>query len=166
MWLSRRQFLLSSLSFAGLSACGFTPVYGPGGTGNRLLGKVAVDAPESPGDYIFNRRFEERMGRPGAAPYTLSVSKSVDQQSLGSTTTGNTTRYRLLGRARYALRDTGTGAILLDGKTDAFSGYSTTGSTVATLAAERDATERLMILLADQVIDKLILQAYDLPDEA
>ncbi|WP_425098122.1 LPS assembly lipoprotein LptE [Tropicibacter sp. S64] len=164
MWLSRRQFVLSGLAFAGLSACGFTPVYGPGGTGNRLLGKVALDTPETPGDYLFNRRFEERMGR-ASGPYLLSVSKSVDQQDLGSTTSGNTTRYRLLARAQYALKDAG-GVILLSGKTDAFSGYSTTGSTVATLAAERDATERLMILLADQVIDRLILDAYDLPDEA
>ncbi|WP_136440007.1 LPS assembly lipoprotein LptE [Pacificoceanicola onchidii] len=164
MWLSKRKFLLSTLSLAGLSACGFSPVYAPGGSGNRLLNQVALDAPEAPNDYLFNRRFEERMGR-ASGPYLLSVSKSVDQQDLGSTTTGNTTRYRLLGRANYVLKDA-TGAILTSGKTDAFSGYSTTGSTVATLAAERDASERLMILLADQVIDKLILSAGDWPNEA
>ncbi|MFZ7092337.1 LPS assembly lipoprotein LptE [Primorskyibacter sp. 2E233] len=146
-----------------LGGCGFTPVYGPEGAGNRLMGRIALDAPKTPNDYIFNRRFEERLGRVSSAPYILSVIKKTDQQDLGSTSSGNTTRYRLLGRANYTLKDAATGAVLLQGRTESFTGYSTTGSTVATLAAERDAGERLMIILADQVIDKLILQASDLP---
>ncbi|WGW04992.1 LPS assembly lipoprotein LptE [Tropicibacter oceani] len=163
MWLSKRKFLLGALVL-GLGACGFTPVYGPQGTGNRLLGRIALEAPKTPNDYAFNARFEERMGRASSGPYLLSVKKTVDQQDLGSTSTGNTTRYRLLGRASYSLTDAGTKAVLIEGQTDGFTGYSTTGSTVATLAAERAAEQRLMVILADQVIDKLILQATDLPE--
>ena len=43
---------------------------------------------------------------------------------------------------------------------DNFVGYSATGTTVATLAAKRDATERLMTILADEIV--LQLQASDL----
>lgn len=159
MWsFDRRNLILGALALGG---CGFQPVYGPGGAGNKLLGRIALDAPDTQDAYVFNRRFEERMGRAINAPYRLSVQLETDQQDLGSTSTGSTTRYRLIGRAIYALRDGDT--LLTEGRSNAFTGYSTTGSTVATLAAERDAGERLMTLLADQVIDQLILDAPDLP---
>ena len=159
MWsCKRRTFLASSLALAG---CGFTPVYGPGGAGNRLTGQVALADADTPARYLFNRRFEERMGR-ASGPYALAVTLQTDDQDLGTTSTGSITRYRILGRAFYELRDAG-GETLIDGRTTAFTGYSTTGSTVATLAAERDARERLMTILADQVIDALLLRADTLP---
>lgn len=103
------------------------------------------------------------MGRASSPRYRLSVRLSADQTGLGSISSGATTRYRIDGEAVYALRDAATDVPLLSGKTRAFTGYSTSGSTVATLSGERDATERLMVILADQVIDALLLDAPDLP---
>ena len=40
-----------------------------------------------------------------------------------------------------------------------FTGYSATGSTVETLAGERDAFERLMRILADQIAARLLATA-------
>lgn len=154
-WCNRRTLLLSPLA---LAACGFTPVYGPQGGGTALQSAVLLPKPGNENAYHFNRRFEERMGRaaPGA-PYSLTLRIQTDDQDIGSTSAGNTTRYRLIGRAFFSLVDTATGATLFEGRTNAFTGYSTTGSTVATRAAETDASERLMVLLADQVIDDLLL---------
>lgn len=154
-WSNRRTLLLGPLA---LAACGFTPVYGPQGGGTGLQNAVLLPKPGNEAAYYFNRRYEERMGRaaPGA-PYSLSLQLQTDDQDIGSTSAGNTTRYRLIGRAFFSLVDTATGKTLFEGRTNAFTGYSTTGSTVATRAAETDATERLMILLADQVIDDLLL---------
>ena len=161
---NRRFFLLAT---AALGGCGFTPVYGPEGGGNRLLNRIMLDQPDSLYEYAFARRFEERLGRGGtAAPYRLTVAISTEKQGLGSTTSGYTTRFRTDGRAVYALRDMVTNETLIEGRTEAFTGFSTTGSTVATLASERDAGERLMTILADQVIDQLILAAEDLPADA
>ena len=50
---------------------------------------------------------------------------------------------------------TATGQILASGTVTDFVGYSAAGSTVSTLASERDATERLMVLLSDQIITRL-----------
>jgi LPS-assembly lipoprotein len=49
------------------------------------------------------------------------------------------------------------------GRVSDFTGFSATGSTVATLAAERDATARLMVILADQIVDRLVISASGLP---
>ena len=156
----RRLFLLSALA---LGACGFSPVYGPQGTGARLQGQIAVEAPVKQVNYLLNRRIEERLGRGAPGRYALSVRIVTESDGFGTTSDGSTTRYRLTGEANYVLRDIASNVVLAERKTVAFTGYSASGSNVATLAAERDATERLMVILADQIVDQLLLMSDDLP---
>ena len=55
MWSpDRRAVLLGLLAVSGLAACGLSPVYGPGGGGGKLFGKVR------PRDIV--TRFEARLG--------------------------------------------------------------------------------------------------------
>ncbi len=68
---------------------------------------------------------------------------------------GNTRRFDLKGTVDYALRDLTTGQIVTSGKVENFTGYSATGTTVATLAGEQDAQVRLMTILADQIVTRL-----------
>lgn len=146
------------LSPLALAACGFEAVYGPQGGGVAFQDAVQLPKPKTEPAYLFNRRFEERLGRAAAgAPYSLTLQLQTDDQGIGSTSGGSTTRFRLIGRAFFSLVETATAETLYEGRTNAFTGYSTTGSTVATRAAETDAMERLMTLLADQVIDDLLL---------
>ena len=56
----------------------------------------------------------------------------------------------------WALADLATGARLTGGRVDNFTSYSATGSTVASLAAEEDASLRLMRILADQIVARLL----------
>jgi hypothetical protein len=67
------------------------------------------------------------------------------------------------GAIDYSLTDRGTGARLAGGRVHSFTAYSATGSTVAGLAAEEDAAYRLMRILADQVVARLIATAASLP---
>ena len=62
----------------------------------------------------------------------------------------------------YTLRRTNSDAVFKNGKVQHFTSYSASGTTVATLAAKRDASVRLMTILADQIIDQLLLIAEDL----
>lgn len=160
MWSPDRRLFL--LGLGALAACGFTPAYGPQGGGGKLLGAVALPDPDSRDEYDFNLRFEERMGR-GTGPFALLRGISVNSTGLGSLSDGQTTRYQLTGRATYALTRVGGSEPLISGHTDAFTGYSATGSSASRQASERDAHRRLMILLADQVIDRLLIDADMLP---
>jgi LPS-assembly lipoprotein len=158
----RRIFLLSSLA---LGACGFTPAYGPGGGAQRLQNAIALTDPVGRDGYLLNQRLEERLGRGGdTARYRMNVTPQVTQIGMGSTSQGLTTRFQLTGKAKYMLTDPATGSVLLEGQVASFTGYSATGTTVATLAAERDARRRLMVILADQVVDKLLMAASGLPE--
>ncbi|MBJ6372885.1 LPS assembly lipoprotein LptE [Sedimentitalea arenosa] len=144
----RRAVLLMPLA---LAACGFQPVYGPGGTAGALYGKVRVDAPDGINTYLLVRRLEEQLGRSGDPTYRLSMVLATSIQGQAITAEGDITFFSIVGRIDYELRDIASDRVLTTGQVDNFAGYSATGDTVETLAAQRNARERLMVILADQV---------------
>ena len=157
MWLlNRRTFLLGAVALGGASACGFTPVYGPKGEARALLNAVAVDPPRDREGYLLVRHIEERLGRATAPTYGLSIAIKLDQERMAITDDNIAARFNLLGKATYALRDLSTGEVVTTGIVESFTGYSTTGSTAATQAASRNASERLMTILGDKVITRLM----------
>ena len=80
------------------------------------------------------------MIKPGAAVIDVGVSR---------------TEAGIVGDVDFALRNISTGQVVTSGNVENFTGYSATGSTVATLAAERDAQKRLMVMLAEQLVTRL-----------
>ena len=156
---SRRSLLALPLA---LVACGFTPVYGTDGAGAKLRGQVLVQEPLTQADYLLTRHLETRHGRSGtAARYALDLAIDTIEEGLAINAAGDITRFNLIGKVDYALRDTATGAVITSGKVQNFTAYATTGTPVATLAAKRDAIERLMVILGDQITARLY--AADLP---
>jgi len=158
---NRRRFGVV-LAAAALAGCGFTPVYGPDGTGAALLGQLSLDPPQDRNDYLLQRRIEERLGQATAGAWRLSTQIKTEDIGLGFTTDGDITRYNINGTTDYTLRRTGSSEIFRQGKIQHFTSYSATGTTVATLAAKRDAEVRLMTILADQIIDQLLIMSEDL----
>jgi LPS-assembly lipoprotein len=142
-----------------LGACGFTPVYAPGGAGAALRGQVLVDPPSDREGFLLVRELENRLGRPTAPTYRLAIELFVEEEALAITAAGDITRYNLVGTATYTLSPLGDDSTVTTGTVNNFTGYSATGSTVETLAAERDARERLMTILADQITTRLYATA-------
>ena len=156
---NRRSLLALPLA---LAACGFSPVYGPDGSGSKLRGQVFVQEPSTQAGYLLTQHLETRLGRGATAQrYALDINISTEEDGLAVNTAGDITRFNLVGRVEYALRDTTAGTIVTSGKVENFTAYSATGTTVASLAAERNAVERLMVILGDQITARLF--AADLP---
>lgn len=158
--VTRRAVLLGLLALAG---CGLQPVYGPGGGGGKLFGRVRPRDPDTPIDFVFNRRLAERLGPDEAAVYDLDYRISVGVVAQAITPDEVTTRYSLNGTADFALTGPG-GAVVTQGRVSSFTSYSTTGTTISTLTAEGDARQRLGLMLADQVVTRLLAAATSLPD--
>ena len=154
MSLFDRRTLLLMLP-AALAACGFTPVYAPGGSADRLRGRVEVAAPESVDAFYLVQSLEGQLGRAALPEFRLSLTLSTQSQGQAITASNETTRYSLVGRVDYALTRIDGDEEVASGSVDNFTGYSATGSTVDTLAAERDARERLMLILAEQITTQL-----------
>ncbi len=155
----RRSLMLMPLA---LAACGFEPVYAPGGSGTALDGRVAVSEPKTPEAFLLVQNLERQLGRSATSTsdYNLDVKVSTTTRSAAITTSNETNRYTIDGRATYALKSNQTGQILASGSVADFVAYSAAGSTVSTLADERDAIERLMVILSDQIVTRL----YTTPD--
>lgn len=158
---SRR--LLIGAGLALLAGCGFAPAYAPGGAGAALMGQVEVAAPDDRVSYLMTRELETRLGRASDPRYALSHDMAIVPQAIAIDRSNVTLRFNLLGQARYALRDLSTDTVLVSGEVSNFTGYSTTGTTVAVQASERDAEARLVSVLVDQILTEVLAT---LPDTA
>lgn len=161
MWSSsRRSFLILPLA---LAACGFTPANAPGGAGTRLQARVRAKDPTDKNGFDFVERIEERLGRPERPAYDLAYTITTRAVGVGFTINSEISRYNLEGVIDYSLTDRASGDRVAGGQVQSFTAYSATGSTVAGLAAEEDAATRLMRILADQVVARLIAALANLP---
>jgi LPS-assembly lipoprotein len=162
MSLSDRRTLLTLLAAAPLAACGFAPAYAPGGAVAGLVDQVRADDPANRNDFDFVERIEERLGRPERAAYALSYTITTRTVRVGVTPENDTTRFHLEGQVDWALTRRSDDARLASGRERAFTAWFNTGTAVATLTAEQDASYRLMRLLADQIVTRLTA-LQDLP---
>ncbi len=62
----------------------------------------------------------------------------------------------MFGTVRYRVIDLASKRILYEGTTENFTGYSATSLIVGTESVTRDAEQRLMVILADQVVTRLL----------
>jgi LPS-assembly lipoprotein len=156
----RRSVLLMPLA---LAACGFAPAYAPGGGADRLVGTVWVQDPSDKNGFDLVERLEERLGRPRDIRYDLAYTITTEAVGVGITTDNKITRFNLKGVIDYTLTERASGARIAGGRVQSFTAYSATGSTVAGLAAEEDAATRLMRILTDQIVARLIAASASLP---
>ena len=157
MWSPDRRLLLTAAAATAalaLAGCGLTPVHAPGSGANALFGQVRPIDPRNFDDFAFNRRIGERLGPDGGA-YTLAYVLRVGAVPQGITPDEVTTRYSLNGTADFTLTDS-AGHVVTEGRVSNFTSFSATGTTVASLAADVDARERLARMLADQVVTRLL----------
>ena len=152
--LSRRLALLGAA--AALAACAMTPAYGPGGAGTALTGRVQLRDPGDVDTFALNRRLSERLGPEQSAAYALNYRLTTASVAQGITPDEVTTRYSLNGTVDFALTEIATGRVITQDRVSSFTSYSAIGTTIATLTAERDAHDRLMVMLADQVVTRLL----------
>lgn len=163
MWWSR------ALAILALAGCGFTPVYGPGGAAEGLRGRIEVAPPADPTGYVLVRRLEDRLGRGTAPLYALDAQLRLDDEGLGITPEQEITRIQVEGELAYTLTEIATGRVIDRGVMSSFTGYSApvfsaerssiAGNSVTVRAAREDAVERLVTILADQLITQLIATA-------
>lgn len=146
-----------------VAGCGFVPVYGSDGPSQVLRNQVNVLGPETVEGYRMRTRIEDRLGiAPASAPYVLTVGLTIQETGVAVTPDGAITRFTLPGVGTYALTATGSDDVIVSGSVESFTGYSATGTTMATQTAREDARDRLAVILADLIVTRLIAGANGL----
>lgn len=149
--------LLGLALLPALAACGFTPAFAPGGAAANLKGAILIDAPNEHDSYALVKHLESRLGQPASPRFGLGYTISTTTDGVGITTAQETTRYQLVGEVTYTLTDLASAEIIESGSVKDFTAYAATGSTVSTLAAKRDTRNRLMVILGDKIVNRLIV---------
>ena len=154
MWLSSRcGFFLAALALAG---CDLVPVNGANTKFQLLRNTVLVQAPTNRVEFELVRNLEVQLGQAVSKLYDLQYKLSVDEDIVVVSAKQEINRFRLVGLLEYSLVDSG-GVVLLTETAKSFTGYSATGTTVATQRSKRDAYDRLMVILAKQVSNSLLI---------
>lgn len=160
----RRILLISLLVLAG---CGYGPAYGPEGPAEQLRQNVSVKAPKNENEFNLVKQLELRLGHSGSAEYNLTYNIATGEDAIAYTPGRDVSRYNVVGKVSFSLRKVGSKKVLHASSVDAFTSYTvgvidtdaippSTGATISTFAAERDAYRRLMVILADQMVTRLI----------
>ena len=158
MTLMDRRSVLIALPC--LAACGFEPVYGPGGSAEALRGRITFDPPRDSEGFALVRALEDRLGRPDTPEYLFTADIRVSEDELGITPADEITRYNVLGQVTFRVVDA-TGDQVTGGTVDSFTAYSGTGTPVSTRVAREDARDRLMVILADKIVARLLSTSAD-----
>lgn len=152
-----RRTLLVTLAALPLAACNFTPVYGPGGSGEIIRNQIRVAEPETRLEFELVARLEDRLGT--GSSYTLDYDIEGSTRDLAIDEDEVINRINLVGTLTFTVREAGTGTSVQTGEVSTFTSYATTESPVATESARRDAEDRLAVALADQLVTRLIAGA-------
>ena len=150
-----RRIFLSGL--AALAGCGFEPVYAPGNQAHKLRGRIEVAEPADEEGFALVRRLEDRLGQASSGDLTLNAEILIDEEAVGFLPDGSISRYNVLGEVSWSLSD--SSGPQLSGGERSFTSYSATSTTVATIVAQRNARERLMIVLADRIVADILAGA-------
>lgn len=161
MSLFNRRQVLAWGALPAVAACGFTPVYGPNGSANALRGKIALDTARDKNTFALVGHLENRLGVATTPAYRLAYTLSTSKQAFSIKGSTDTERFQLVGDLSFQLLEINSNTILTNGSVNSFTAYSTTGSTVGTLTAEQNASERLMVILGDLLVDRLLATSGD-----
>jgi len=156
--LSRRHILLAGLS--ALAGCGFAPLYAEreNGAAEQELASVKINTiPDRNGQMLHNLLLDRMnaKGRPGAPLYSLDIQLTEQKANVGIIKDSSATLAQLASTANYTIYDLKERKVLQSGRSRSFTSYNILQSDFATLSAEKDARERTLRELADDITTKV-----------
>ncbi len=162
----RRVFLRLLAAAPLLAACGFEPLHAQRGV-VAALPPIRIDPiPDRPGQILRNYLLDRLAprGEGGGQAYTLSIRLFEPRQVLALRRDDIISRMGYSAVASYELLDA-AGKRVVAGSSSYSTDYEITNSEFATLAAQQNARERVLELVADDIRNQIAVQlrAQDRP---
>jgi len=142
-----RRLSVAFVSMVGLSACGFTPLYGEANM--SALSRVAVTTQDDRLGYRVREQLEDALGRDGSQQplWRLQTDLKQSRRSLGRRIDDTATRYELTVRGAWTLTPV-SGGEPLGGVETVTTTYAAADQPYAAIAAQQDGEERAAAELA------------------
>lgn len=144
-----------------LAACGFQPLYGPRDDTNGVSAELAAIRIEPLRDRVgqqmhnFLRDRLNPYGQPVSPSYNLRLSLTEVLSELGVRRDETATRANLKLTANFSLLETGQAEPLLSGRSTSTTSYDILENPFATTISERNARERALREVADDIQTRL-----------
>ena len=142
-----------------LGACGFEPVYAQSTSTNSVRNNFDLSAPTDRGTYEFHHNLKGQISDNPQAQYALSYTIFQSATNAATDADGKSHRGVLKGSLAYRITRKINGQTVKTENVKGFTSYSALASSVASDAAGRDATKRLMKILSDNLVDELMMVA-------
>lgn len=145
---------------AGLTACGFRPLYqvssSTAGAPADLSSVEVAPAQNRLTQQVRNNLLERLTPRgPTSSRYLLSIGVSEQETGVLVTRADTVTRYNLVVTSTYILTDKETGAPVLRGQVNSIAAYNVVQNDFSNMTAEQAARANAARELADQIRERL-----------
>lgn len=141
-----------------LPACGFQPVYAPGGSASFASGNITVKEIPGRSGYMLRRALQQELaaGLPNLNT-TAILEVKLDEQlvRLQFKPDGAASRSSYLGNASYVLAGED---VTVRGTSEAETSFSVPDQPYGDISAQTNASDRVMRVLASRIVDDLRLQ--------
>jgi LPS-assembly lipoprotein len=146
----RRALLLVAMA-AGLTGCGFTPLYGVQGLA-PALSSIETIAPQGRSGFLLRGQLDDALGRNAAVPpeYRLTMRLAENRYPRGVRVDNIANRYELVLVVDYTLTAV-KGGVVKTGHVQASVTYDSADQPYASIAAEQDGQERAATEAARQI---------------
>ena len=157
-----RRLVLGLAAALGLSACGFTPLYGDTGAGGALS-RIAIATQDDRLGYRVREQLEDALGRDRSVAPLYRLETSIDQsrRPLGRRIDDTATRYELTVRGAWTLTPL-AGGEAVSGVETVTTTYAAADQPYAAIVAQQDGEERAAAELA-RLIRLDLLRALTAP---
>ncbi len=132
------------LGGAGLSGCGFTPLYATPGVGPALE-SISVETPLTRTGYLLKQQLNDQLARDTDLPARYHLVTVFDERRYprGTVVNNVASLYELGGVVYFTLSDTVTGRVLLQGRVPVEVSYDSSTPPYAGTAANQDGQVRV-----------------------
>ena len=142
-----------AISAAGLSACGFTPLYAEQGLAPALSGVSVITPDHSRYGYLLRQQLDDSLGRDREKPaaYRLETKLTDYRAPLGVRVNNVASRYEVGLTATWTLVDAASGKALTAGSSFGRVSYDSADAPYGGVAAEQDGEERATAQVATNI---------------
>ena len=144
-------FCLIGVALIGLSACGFSPMYGRGGPALDMQ-NIQVETGQDRVDFLLQEALNDRLGsRHNDGSYILLTESDVSTMGLGVGADAIAARFAVRLDVEYRLMRAGEDEPVIEGDVTSEASYDVSSSVYGSLSSERDAELRAAQLAADRI---------------
>lgn len=157
--------LCAALAFpAGLTGCGFTPLYAQQGLAGGLA-KIEIDVPQTRTGYFLEQDLRNGFGSDLTSPkdYVLTVTLNEQHFKVGYKVDETSSRSEITTTVKYVLKSKATGAVMYRGDFTDTVTYDTSKSPFTGVIAQQSAQERSAGSIAEKIQSELALYFHDRP---